>query len=436
MFEVLFIALTFIAFGISFNRAGFLPFPTGLILIFAVSQVMLLLVHDDVVDYGMHDLYDFGGERENYTAVQILYTSAALMALLTLTGKFKVLRTLNLSAGLASLLKAKNSSRYLSSLLMILLCGLHLLVLLLLFDWSKLWLHQQYLQPLLDDRWMALLGDEVSDTVSRTSPLFAILSTFCVCRLIGTRYRGLMIIAGAMSLFYFLLQLSLHSRAAAFVPALFAVNFTILGLKGRRIIVPVMLVVAVISLMGALEGRETDRHGFSTLLETIASPFMSTDPFRPISEALMDFCQGTVVTAESFSLPADFDLQYKILVFSPLPSLIDGYSSVRPTSEHRLHLFVPMSGVGELYHFGWLYICVLLFGFTVFIRAHTAIADKIPAIFIICNFLIMFSIYLLFSYPVRNALRYYWIAVFVFAGVSFALRRWSKGKRVLGVARN
>src|SRR5262249_12338787 len=131
-----------------------------------------------------------------------------------------------------------------------------------------------------------------------------------------------------------------------------------------------------------------------------------------------------------------FNLKYKILAFSPLPSFVDGYSSIRSDSEQRLHDYVPMSGIGELYHFGWLYICVLLVGLTMFIRAHTALAAKAPVIFIVCNFLIMFSLYVLFSYPVRNALRFFWIAVILFVAADFAKRRWSKDKRALGLARS
>jgi hypothetical protein len=306
---------------------------------------------------------------------------------------------------------------------MVCLCGIHLLLFLLLSDWEKLWLHQEYLESYTDPGWVRLLGEEFAETVVRTTPLWAILSALCVCRLIGTRNTFLKIIASAMSIIYFLLLLSLHSRAAVFVPALLAINYIVLGLKRRRFMAAIMLFIATLALMGALEGRTTDQHGLSTIPETILNPFVSLDPVGAISQTLMDFCQGVVVTAESLQLPDDFDLKYKILVFSPFPSVIDGYSSIREQSEHRLHGFVPMSGVGELLHFGWVYTCVLLIGLTALIRAHTKIVQKRPAVFLICNFLIMLSIYLLFSYPVRNALRYYWIAVALFVAVDFA-RRW------------
>ena len=431
MFGLIFIFITFIALYVSIRKAGLLPFPTGLILLFGVSQVMFLLVHEGAVNYGMHTLFNFGGLEEYYSVVQALYTSLSVLALVALVGKLKTLGSLNLAERLAQLLKAKDSSRFQANLVMISLCGLHLSLLLLIADWSKLWLHQEYLQSYVDEYWLALLGDDFIETVTRTTPLFAILSTFCVCSLIRTRYGSLRLIAGTLSLVYFLLLFSWHSRSAVFVPVLLAINVIVLRLKGRKIILPGLALVAAISLMGALAQRDTDRHGLSTIPETILSPFSSSDPLGKISDALMDFCQGTVITAESFAFPAaEFPTRYKILTFSPLPSLIDGYSSIRAVSEQDLHAVVPMSGVGELYHFGLAYICFLLLIFTAFIRAHTAIAQKSPVIFIVCNFLIMFSVYMIFSYPVRNALRYFWIGVFLFIAIQFARRRLGRGRAV------
>lgn len=422
MLQLFLIFITFGTFIISWRKAGFLLFPTGLILIFAISQVMLLLVREDLVYYGMHGLFDYGGLQANYMGVQLLYTSMALLSLLMPVGRYRNLKSLSGATGLATLLKAKGEFSYLSSFLMILFCAFHLLILMLISDWSKIWLHEQYLQSLVDDRWVALLGDEFSDTVSRTSALIAILATFSACRLIGTRHRAMMIVASAMSIAYFLLILSAHSRSAAFVPTVVAVNYLVLGLKGRRIVIPIMVVVAAISLLGSLGGRITDRHGLSTLPETVLMPLMGSDVFDNVIQGLMDFCQGSVVTAESFEVPADFDLRYKILAFSPLPSFIDGYSSIRADSQFRLHDYVPMSGVGEVWHFGWPYACFLIIIWTVFVRAHAAIAEKVPVVFIICNFLITFSVYMMFSYPVRNALRYYWIGVFLLIGVSLVKR--------------
>jgi hypothetical protein len=423
MLDYLLIFTTLVLFVISVMRVGLFPFPTVLILFFAVSQLMLLLVHDGEVLYAMHNLYDFGGVTANYDFVQLLYTASAAIALFSLAGKFEILKSLDSTGTLGLLLKAKNSSRFLSSALILLLCSVHFVLFLLLSDWDSLWFYPVYLDARVDPQWVAVFGEEFSDTIMRTAPLFSILSCLAVCRLIGTRHILLKTIAIVLTVCYFLIVLSQHSRAAAFVPVLLAINFALLRLKGRRIVVPVMAFVAAITLLGVLAGRETDQHGLSVLPETILSPFISPDPIDNIAQSLMDFCQGTVVTAESLQVTGTFDRMYKILAFSPLPSFIDGYASIRADSEHRLHDYVPMSGVGEAFNFGWFYVCLLVAGLTILVRAHVRIAQINPAIFILCNFLIMFSVYMLFSYPLRNALRYYWIAVALFIVVDFARRR-------------
>lgn len=412
----------------SVKTVGFLPFPTFLILFFGVSQVMSILVLKDIVPYDMQTLFDFGGLQENFTIVHIIYTSAALAALLSLSGKFRALRSLDLAGTLRGVLNTGKSSRFLWSLIAILLCSVHVILYLLVSDWDQLWLYDTYLSVGTDAKWVGIFGDRFSDAIIKAGPAFAILSCLCACALTRTRHTILKFFAGALTVFYFAILLSQHSRASAFFPLLLAINFALLRLKGRMVVIPILVFVAAISFLGALVGRGTDRHGLSALPETIISPFVSSDPLYAISQALMDSCQGIIVTMESLQVTGDFDPLYKFLAFSPLPSFIDNYSSIREEREHRLHDYVPMSGVGELFHFGWFYVSLLLIGYIFLIRAHTKIADKNPAIFILCNLLIAMSLYILFAYPLRNALRFYWIAVALAVIADFTRRRSTKTK--------
>jgi hypothetical protein len=422
MLEYLLIFFTLVLFAISVVKAGFLPFPTFLILFFGVSQVLSVLVLHDIIPYDMHVLFDFGGFRNNFLTVQLIYTSVALLAFLSLSGKFRDLRSVDLSGTLRGLLNTKNSSRFLWTAIAIALCCGHLILFLLVCDWDQLWHYDQYLVIGLDPKWVSIFGDRFSDTILKAGPGFAILSCLCVCALFGTRNTTLKIFAGALTIFYFTILLSQHSRAAAFFPVLLAINLSLLRIKGRAVVIPILLLVAAVAFLGALVGRGTDRHGLSSLPETIAAPFLRPDPFYDISQALMDSCQGIMVTAESLQLTADFDSSYKLLAFSPLPSYFDDYGTIRDASEHRLHDYVPMSGIGEVYHFGWPYAGFLFICYIVLIRLHTKIAKNNPAIFILCNLLVTMSIYILFAYPLRNALRFYWIAVALVVAADFMAR--------------
>ena len=426
MLVYIFTFCTFVLFAISLKKVGPLPFPTFLILFLGISQFMSILTASGVVPFEMHALYDYGGVRNDFTTVHALYTSIALLALFSLAGKFKALRSVDFTGTLRRLLNTGMKTRFLWTLIAISLCCVHLALYLLVVEWSELWFYETYLVVGMDARWVAILGDRFSDAVLKMGSGFAILSCLCVCALIGTRHTTLKILAAALTLFYFTLLVSQHSRAAVFFPVMLAINFALLRVKGRTIVIPVLLVVAAISVMGALIGRGTGRHGFSSLLETVTSPFVDYDPIVAMSHALMDICQGIIVTIESLQLTPDFSWRYRILPFSPFPSFIDGYSAIREASEYRLHDYVPMSGAGEVYHFGWFFVGLLLFGYIALIRAHTRTAAKNPAIFILCNLLITMSLYILFAYPLRNALRFYWIAVVLVVIAGVAARRSAK----------
>jgi hypothetical protein len=429
MFEYLLIFLTFVLLVVSAKKVGFLPFPTALILFLGISQVMSVLLREDIVSYGMHELYDFGGLEQNFLIVQAIYTSIALVAVLALTGKFKSAGSVDLSGTLRALISTGGNARFIWISVAVALCCMHCMLYLLVSDWSQLWLYTKYLSIDMDPKWVAIFGTRVSDTIIKSGPAFAILSCLSVCSLFGTRHTILKFFAAALTVFYYLTLLSQHSRAAAFFPLLIAINFGLLRLKWRTVVIPLLIAMTVISFLGALIGRGTDRHGFSALPETIASPFVTEEPLYIVTQAIMDSCQGIVVTAESLQIPADFDRRYEILAFSPLPSYVDGYGSIREDSEHRLHDYVPMSGVGEIYHFGWLYVVVLLVGYVTLIRAHTRTIARNAAIFILCNLLITMSVYVLLAYPLRNALRFFWLAAVMVAVADIASRRSAKAKR-------
>ncbi len=102
--------------------------------------------------------------------------------------------------------------------------------------------------------------------------------------------------------------------------------------------------LCVLTLTIVLGARTTFAHGLSMVPFYLVHPFQNETVADSI-QVVLDFFQGIFVTAESFQIGGLFPLRYKILAFSPLPSLIDGYSKLVHQSEHRLSLAVPMSGI-------------------------------------------------------------------------------------------
>jgi hypothetical protein len=411
MFESPLIVFTFCLLLLSIKRAGYVPFPTGLIAILGLSQILFALGHEGVIRYTMLDVFNYGGLHKSYALTQVVYSLAALLSLIILTGKLRDLKAVRLyGETLASMSKSSTTLRYV--FIAVILVALHLVLFLVVVDWQKLWLHRIYLERLVDNNTVDLLGVAITETIMRSTPFFALLSIVCLCLLTGSRSVVFRVVAGLMSLCYFLILLAMNSRSAAFVPGLAAIYYSVLRLKGRAIVVPLLGCLTALTITSVLIARGTYEHGLSMILSYLVRPFTSGAPENS-AQVFLDLFQGIFVTAESIQITDDFPRLYKILSFSPLPSLIDGYSKSGLQSQHRLSANVPMSGVGEAINFGWPYICLLVAGLTVMIRTHVKLAAKSPIVFLLCNFMIMFSVYLLFSYPLRLSLRYAWFAFYI-----------------------
>lgn len=402
--------VTFCLLILSVKKAGFLPFPTGLILILGVSQVVFTLTHDNVIQFNMLAVFNYGGLHENFLTIHFLYTSIAAFSLISLTGKFKILKEIQTNI---ESIKNITNNKYLIYIIIIsiIITISHLLLLFIIVDPDRLWFHKIYLSKITDNDSVKSLGLSLSSTTMRALPAVAIISSinFCVC--LNSKKFLVLPIPGIISSIYYIILLSLHSRSSVLIPLIIGFNHIAIHKKFKKIIAIIFILISFFSLSSALEGRGKNEHGLSSIDDSISFFFSKEMPSQIIT-VITNFCEGIFSTAESFQINAKFSNRYKTLAFSPLPSLIDGYSSIRATSEHRLHLYVPMSGVGEVYLFGWPYCIILVIILFIAIRTHCYLVKHNPTSFLLCNFLILFSMDYILAYPIRNALRFIWIVLF------------------------
>jgi len=408
MLPALCIIVTLGLLVLSTRLTGFLPFPTGLLLIVALSQVLLYFAHSGFIVDTMVELRPYGGLKANYARVELLYTLTALLALLSALGQFRHLRTARLDS---QVLQAASYAISVQRIIRILLAivAIHFALFLVFTDWGKLWLHRGYGESLVDVGMKSPLR-EIAATVNRMTPMLAIIAPLCALVLRGSEHSMLSFASKAFTAFYFAFLFGEHSRTAAFIPAIAAAFYLALRLRGRSLWIPVFGLLALLSLASALKNRGADAHGLSSIPQSIATT-IADRPNENVLIVLTNFCEGMFVTAESLQLTDAFTARYTILSFSPFPSVVDTFSSIRVGDEHRLHEYMPMSGMGEVIRFGWPFVVLLVLIVLWAVRLHCRLATRSPAIFLICNFLIMFSVYLLFSYPLRSALRYAWVAV-------------------------
>ncbi|MFZ1990531.1 MAG: hypothetical protein WAW96_12260, partial [Alphaproteobacteria bacterium] len=357
--------------------------------------------------YSMADVMDYGGVSANYTAVQALYTIITAISILLFAGSYGRIRRVMAEYRSKRLGRIKVSGAAIAITLGLL--TLHFISFCFAVDWQTLWSHEVYLSSLSDPGMVSVLGAEIVATIIRTTSLWAIVAALCFLSLATAGDEFLKIWAAGLATFYFIVLFALHSRSAIFVPSIIAGSYYVMRLRSYRVVTPALGLTSFISLVGALQGRSTDNHGLSSVFSTIARVFTS-GVFSDVLTVLGDLCQGIFVTAESLQIREPFKAIYRNLAFSPLPSMIDGYDKIRSADEHRVHVFVPMAGIAEAIHFGWPYLVLLCFVFLIVVRVHAKLISKNPTVFLLCNFLLLIAAYLLFSYPIRNALRYAWIA--------------------------
>lgn len=413
MIEYVLVAGTLVLLIVSIARAGLVPFPTVFIALLTVSEVVFVLNHDySYATFDMLAVISRGGLRQNYTITLVVYTAAAFFSLLAAFGRFSQLRNLRVDNDtLQKLAEKKYVGFGIYALLGVL--ALHLALFLFVTDWNLLWRSAGYLLPIMDSESIRSVGGGVAGTVSRSLLPVVILAAI---GLYATVHLGKSLLIGpyaAICIFHFLVLFSLHSRSAAIVPLFIAATHYLLGRRFRRTVVLLLIVASLLSLACALQGRgRYHAQGFASIPLTIEG-FFNADPTASIGNIFVNLSEGIFSVAESLQIDKPFSTRYMLLAFSPLPSFIDGYAYIRATDEHRLHFFAPMSGIGEAIAFGLPFVFLLAMLYATAIRLHLRLVERRPLVFIVCNSLILFSSYHILAYPIRNGLRYLWLAILI-----------------------
>lgn len=208
-------------------------------------------------------------------------------------------------------------------------------------------------------------------------------------------------------LFCLFYQLSSHSRiASVYIFIIFMLSYVCTVSKLRKFTFsPLILFIGIFFLVFALQGRGTGLHGFGNLLNSAIVGFTNFTT-ENLSFALVNFSQGIFVTAEGLGVNKEHSMIYKVLSFSPFPSFIDGFSSIRDKEEIRVNYFMPMSALAELVKFGQPYILIFYFIYFWVIRRLTLVIFNNPNIFsFLINVYFMMIFIILNAYSLRNGFR-------------------------------
>jgi hypothetical protein len=405
-------------------RAGLLPFPTGFMAYLFVAQVTLVLYSADVIQYAFLDTWSRGGARASSAETVQMFTALFLLAPICCHGRFRLLRsTMAQLAALRNLPFGRSRWRLYLSIATAAL-AVHTALWLALVDPGAWWLNFHYPSRIA----RASLGSlPLVGAVFLSSPLVSMGCSALFVLAVNQRLRGFALIFGFLALFHFVTFLGIHSRVSVLTPAIVGMLWWFFRIRFRRTVLLGSLGLAVGCLAFSLRGRGLPEHGVSTIPETLQA-MMGTGFGDHISTLMTNLTEGVFVVAEGFKVHHTYSFQYIILSFSPLPSIIDGYAAVYRGLTFRLSTYVPGSGLMEVVNYGAVYLLILFAIYYSAIRFNLLFVRRNPVLFIACNFLIFFSLYHIMDYPLRNALKYLWMSVYIqlavlIAGVLFRRQR-------------
>jgi hypothetical protein len=254
--------------------------------------------------------------------------------------------------------------------------------------------------------------------------LIGLLSTFYFAISIKLKRPDHALLSSIPFIFCFIYQLASHSRITTtyiFAIVLVFVLFTQDKIKKRLYAICGVFLI-IFTLLFSLQGRGSGQHGISNIPAGIAAVATSSTT-EDLSFAFTNVMQGIFVTAEGLDVPAEHTTKYKVLSFSPFPSIIDGFASIREKDEIRVNYFIPMSTFAELYHFGFIYIIIfsVLYGYTV-VRLSDLQVNKSSIVAILCNIYFFILFVIMNSYSVRNVFRQMLILIVILALLKFFTR--------------
>lgn len=307
--------------------------------------------------------------------------------------------------------------------LILLGCVLAALVNFVSLDAGAIWYNNRYL--LLSIPEGLAIRNGFTELVQSFSQIVGILAAFGFAVSLFTRKWPLALGFALVTGWYFSIGLAMSSRNAAILIFVIAVVASVLVRRGRLSVVGFLGLLCLLVLMIALAGRSTREYGIAMIPDHLVSAVADTgNRFLLI---LGNLTQGIFVTNDGFLLNPEHPELYKILSFSPFPSFIDGFESIRRVQEIRLHAFVPMSAITEAVAFGPLYTVIAAASLMLCVRLCVMASARSGVLFAM---LMSAWVFLMFvqagAYPMRNVYRQEVIAAVVLMIALYWPRRRSR----------
>jgi hypothetical protein len=293
---------------------------------------------------------------------------------------------------------------------------------LMCLDSNYIWRHTGYLTDDESNKYMVdLLGVDLTRAILRLISLSGILGAITVMAGILLRMTLIPSTIGSLCILHFIFLLSVNSRSAAFLPMIVLICSLFLNLRGKFVIIIIFSALAIYAVLNGLVGRGSTIQGIAGLPLTFETIFSGTAG-SPM-DFLSNVTQGILVVAQGQAMRPQYNTLYSWLSLSPLPSLLDGFDAISKASDVRINDSTPNAGITELLSFGFPQTIICLIFIYTLVRLHVKLISRNKVLFVLVNFLIFFTIYILTSYSARGALRYLWLGYYITAFSLISSRR-------------
>jgi len=276
-------------------------------------------------------------------------------------------------------------------------------------DSNILWQNHTYL--LMADPMKMGIKNVLLRSVHLFIPFFGLISAGLIIHFYYSRSHIYLFLTTPIFLYSLVLMLAQNSRWA---PLYFFIMFLycVLLKKGNLLIYCFFIGVGFLFFLKVLIGRGGYNQGISSIFYGF-SEIKIGSLFFYFMGFLNNIGEGAIGFANAELIAPTYDLKYKILSFSPFPSLIDGFSSIKPYNEIRISKHVPMSSISEARWFGVFFI--LIFHSTLIFLLKTAnkvfYSTKGIVPVIITGF-VCWAVFTMSSYPIRNIYRIILLMIF------------------------
>jgi len=285
--------------------------------------------------------------------------------------------------------------------LLLLCCTIHFSYL----DWSLLYLNYEY-QIIKTPNLISQDGGTFFRIFHFLFRLIGIFSAVFLCYSVARKRPLLLVVSLLVTAYCFFLLFIGESRWVNVYIAVFFISRLVL-FKRKPTYFEYLIWGAVFVLLfcKVIVGRNYGIYGISAQLK-IFSYLFEIDFANIILGLFINFSDGFINLANSIELRTNYSEEYKLLSFSPLPSSIDGFSSILELNERRINFYVPFNSISEAWSFGGVYFALLTFLLIAFIYSCDLIYSiSKPLVQSLILAIALWNLFYMFGYPIRNVMR-------------------------------